>query len=239
MNLPGMEGKHMLPIALEPIPHLDREQPLRALSLPAWLQRCVNALTADFLKPTLPTELMLSSEQRIAIEVRIDELSEAELACDVDHTMAVVVELLEGFPAAKLSEDQARLKSKAYITALEGIATWAVAEATRRWLQAKAGSQNYDFAPSPPRLREVADQVLAELRAQRIQLRRLLRATADVPIDHDPETRAQMTRKFKELQADLKSANRWPAFRVKFGVADANEETTNSSEQAADPGVAA
>ena len=60
--------------------------------------------------------------------------------------------------------------------ALEGVPTWAVFEARRRWLQARAGSQNYDFAPSPPRLREVANDALSEVRGQRSTLQRLLRA---------------------------------------------------------------
>jgi hypothetical protein len=195
----------MLPMNVEPIANLDREQPLRTLSLPAWLQRCVNALTVDFLTPMIPADLALSEEQRRQVEIRVHELGEAEIACDVDHTMAVVVELLEAFPAAKLSEDQARRKAKGYMTALENVPTWAVAEAGRRWLQARAGPQNYDFAPTPPRLREVADEVLSQPRAQRHVLQRLLKAQPMSEEKEDPETRRRITEGYAELLAHLKN----------------------------------
>jgi hypothetical protein len=51
----------------------------------------------------------------------VEQLNAAELACDVDHTVAVVIDLLEGFPGARLSDEQARIRCKAYIEALESI----------------------------------------------------------------------------------------------------------------------
>jgi hypothetical protein len=147
----------------------------------------------------------LSEEQRRAVQARVDQLVEAEIAADVDQTMTVVVELLEAFPAAKLSDEQARLKAKGYITALEGVSTWAVVEARRRWLQARAGLQNYDFAPTPPRLREVADEVLVDVRAQRLFLQRLLKAEAVQEEKQDPETRRRISEGLSELLARLKT----------------------------------
>ena len=123
----------MLPVIFEPIQRLDPGRPLEALSLPGWLTCCVNSLGADYLNPEIPSELALSEEQRAAVAVRLDELALAEIACDVDHTMAVVVDLLEAFPAAKLSPDQVRSKAKGYIIALEDTPTWSVFEAARRW----------------------------------------------------------------------------------------------------------
>jgi hypothetical protein len=199
------EGKRMLPTEFEPISPLDPKRPLRALSLPAWLQRSVNALTADCLNPMIQASLALSEEQRRAVQARVDHLGEAEIAADVDETMMVAVELLEAFPAAKLSDEQARLKAKGYITALEGVPTWAVAEARRRWLQARAGLQNYDFAPTPPRLREVADEVLVDVRAQRLFLQRLLKAKPVREEKQDPETQRRINEGYAELLARLKT----------------------------------
>ena len=195
----------MLPMKFEPISPLDPKRPLRALLLPAWLQRSVNALTADYSNPTIPANLALSEEQRRDVQARVDLLGEAEIACDVDQTMTVVVELLEAFPAAKLSDEQARLKAKGYITALEGLPTWAVAEGGRRWLQARAGSQNYDFAPTPPRLREVTDEVLADVRAQRHFLQRLLKAKPVQEEKQDPQMRRRINEGYAELLAQLKT----------------------------------
>jgi len=195
----------MLPMKFEPISPLDPERPLRALSLPGWLQRSVSVLTADYSTPTIPAEFALSEEQRGDVQNRVDQLGEAEIACDVDQTMTVVVELMEAFPAAKLSCEQARLKAKGYITALEGLPTWAVAEAGRLWLQARAGPQNYDFAPSPPRLREVADEVLISVRKQRHLLQRLLRATPESGQEQNSETQQRINEGFTELLARLKT----------------------------------
>jgi hypothetical protein len=190
----------MRPAKFEPITPLDPEKPLQALSLPAWLQRCLNALTPDYFNPQIPAELALSKEQRAAIGARISALSQAEMACSVDHTMAVVVDLLEGFPTAKLTDDQARRKAKAYITALEDIPTWAVADAGQCWLKAKAGPQNYDFAPTPPRLRQIAEDALTDVRAQRIRLQRLLSATTEpVECEHSEESKKRVETMLSEF----------------------------------------
>jgi hypothetical protein len=197
----------MMPTNFEPIQHLDPERPLRALSLPAWLQRSVESLGADYMNPEIPIELALNNAQVQAVVVRLDELSGAEIACDVDHTMAVVAELFESFGTARLTDGQAKARAKGYLTALEGMPTWTVAEACRRWLQAKAGPQNYDFAPSPPRLREIADDVLCEVRAQRCSLERLLRARHPVVVENDPEARRRINEGFSELLGRIKSRN--------------------------------
>jgi hypothetical protein len=136
--------------------------------------------------------------------IRIEEIEKAEMLCDVDHTMAVVVDLLDAFPSTKLSEEQQKSKAKGYMTALEGMPTWAVAEARVRWLQARAGAQNYDFAPSPPRLREISDYVLTEVRGQRIVLCRLLNAKPDPPFER---SNPRVIEGFNDLLRTLKKAN--------------------------------
>ena len=194
----------MLPMSFEPIPRLDLDQPDRALWLPAWLQRCVSALPAGCLNPTIPAELALNQQQRRAVLVRVNELEEAETACDVDHTVAAVLEMLEAFPSANLSDAQARNKMKGYMTALEDVPTWAVVEACRRWLRARAGDQKYDYAPSPPRLRKIADEVLFAFRAQLHFLQQLLKAKPVSEVKQDPEMRQRINEGFAQLCARLK-----------------------------------
>jgi hypothetical protein len=194
----------MLPAPFEAIAPLDPANPLRALSLPQWVQNSLGALTAGYMSPTIPADFVFTEQQRSALERRIEDIDLAEMASDVDLTMAVVVELLEGFGGPRLSEDQARLRAKAYITALEGLPTWCVAEARRLYLRAEAGPQNYDFAPSPPRLAEIAKLALARLRAQRCELQRLLRAKPDRVTEHNPK----IAKGFADLLADLKARAR-------------------------------
>jgi hypothetical protein len=121
--------------------------------------------------------------------------------------MAVVAELFESFGTLRLTEAQAKARAKGYLTALEGVPTWAVAEASRRWLQAKAGPQNYDFAPSPPRLREIADDALSEVRGQRCVLQRLLKASPPMVAENDLGTRKRINEGFAELLGRLKGTN--------------------------------
>jgi hypothetical protein len=192
----------MLPTRFEPIQPLDPDQPLQALSLPPWVQRCLKDLTADYMNPEISAELALSDAQRAAVEARIEDLEAAEIACDVDNSMAVLAGLVEAFASARLTDEQARARAKGYMTALEGMPTWAVAEAARRWLRAECGPQNYDFAPSPPRICQICKDVLAELGAQRHVLQKLLRAR--VPQITSPEERQRINEGFGALLSTLK-----------------------------------
>jgi hypothetical protein len=181
-------------------------------------------LTADYTHPIITKpECVLTEPQRLAIERRVEELSTAELAGDIDVTMAAVVELLEGFGGPRPSDDQARLRAKAYITALEGVPTWCVIEAGRRWLRAEAGPQKYDYPPSPPRLAEIAKSVRGHLTAQRCDLQRLLRAKPD-RFTHE---RSDAIKKgYAELLANLTASMAPPriepeAVKARYGLSDA------------------
>jgi hypothetical protein len=185
----------MLPTKFEAIQPLDPVRPLRALCLPPWVERCVAAVTFD---GRLPSELALSQDQRGAISVRVDELMKEEMACDVPQTMVIIVGLVESLTNHKISAEQAEVRSEAWLTAFEGVPTWAVEEASVRWLQARAGPQNYAFPPTPPLLRQVADDILAEVRLQRMQLQQLLHAKPESQRD------ARVGRQLADLVAELR-----------------------------------
>jgi len=183
----------MLPAKFEAIQPLDPARPLRALCLPPWVERCVAAVTFD---GRLPSELALTEDQRGMISVRVDELMKGEMACDVPQTMVVIAGLVEALTNQKISAEQAEVRSEAWLTALEGVPTWAVEEASVRWLQARAGPQNYAFPPTPPLLRQVADDILAEVRMQRVQLQRVLNAR--------PESERDLAQQLADLVAELR-----------------------------------
>lgn len=181
---------------IEPLPPLDLARSLKTLSWPAWLQHSANGLTVGseevtredgvkgrLIVPTIVRSLAPSSSARNAIEARIAELRAARAAVDIDFAMAKVTELLLSFNAQQMNEAGAKARARGYITALEDLPAWAIAEACRRWLRGEAGEQNYNFAPAPPILRKAAESAAELVDHQLTALERLLSAK----VVDDPE----------------------------------------------------
>lgn len=119
------------------------------------------------------------------ITARLEELRAARAATDVDFAMAKVTELLLTFASQATNEAGARARARGYITALEDLPPWAIADACRKWLRGEAGEdQNYNFAPSPPVLRKLAEESARVVDVQITQLDRLLAAKV---VDDEPE----------------------------------------------------
>jgi hypothetical protein len=180
-----------------PLPPLDLARSLKTLSLPEWLMRSVNGLTvgseevvrADGVKaklviPTIRRSLAPTPAICSMIERRLDELRRAREAVDLDMAMAKVTELLLAFAGQAMNETGARARARGYITALEDLPAWAIADACRKWLRGEAGEQNYNFAPSPPVLRRIAEESASGVDHQIVQFERLLLAKV---IEDEPE----------------------------------------------------
>ena len=80
---------------------------------------------------------------------------------------------------------------RAYEMALDEVPTWAVEEAARRWNSGKSGPQR--FAPSPPELRCLADEVVLITKGKIAALRRLAKIEVSMAFGDVPqETRNRM-----------------------------------------------
>jgi hypothetical protein len=140
----------------------------------------------------------------VIIAKRIEGLTKIQAARDTDTAMAHVAELLLAFPSAQMSLESARARGKAYVTGLEGVPTYAIVEACRRWLRGQCGEQNYSFAPSAPVLRGVAEDIAKVGQFQIDQLQRVLDAQvipdpAQLSDDHREGMLKRLTDMFRGL----------------------------------------
>lgn len=115
--------------------------------------------------------------------------------------MAKVTELLLSFAGQSMNEAGAIARARGYITALEDLPAWAIAEACRQWLRGEAGEdQNYNFAPSPPVLRKLAASNAGRVEAQISLLNRLLSAAI---VEDEPEFSDEHCAAMRERLAGL------------------------------------
>jgi len=213
--------------ALVPVtPILPPANPARLPSLPGWLQQRSAAL-GSATQPdstgkhrqmtTLPKDLILSSSERAEVERHIAELEQyvgldqpiviRETAMSNDAAIGVMVAglLIKG-GGQKLDKASADSLTEDYLDALEDLPAWAVREALRKWNRAESpplDGKRHDFnwKPTPPTLRRLAQHELVGVKARILNLRKLCDA---VPlIEFSDEHREMM---LKRLQAVIHDA---------------------------------
>jgi hypothetical protein len=167
-------------------------------SLPAWAASRVDALRENLqLDPTtstfqdmltLPAALMLTQEQRAAIETHNEHLrsllaqtpeasEEAEKA-----TLVIVTKLLLVLPGQRTTEAGAEAKGDAYMAALDDLPYWATEAAVRNWYRGDCGTDergcpyDYQWAPAPGPLRRIAQVEAYRLKGRIVMLERVLSA---------------------------------------------------------------
>jgi hypothetical protein len=118
--------------------------------------------------------------------------------------MAKVTELLLSFAGQQMNEAGARARARGYITALEDLPAWAIAEACRCWLRGEAGEHNYNFAPAPPILRKIAESMASRVDTQMAMLERLLSAKIvedpqEFSAEHCETMRGRLAEVFREV----------------------------------------
>lgn len=163
-------------VKLEPIQLPDPRRPTQMPSLPAWLAARKGALAVNLQQvegryqdvQTLPAQMMLSDDQRTAIQSHLASLglllrqTPAESVDFERATFAAVTKLLLVKPAAKTSEAAAEARIDAYMAALDDVASWAIEAAIRKWYRGECGKDergkpyDYNWAPEPHALRRIA-----------------------------------------------------------------------------------
>lgn len=171
----NLGGRMNALVKLEPI-LLDLLRPTRTQSLPAWLGARKGALVVNLQEvegryqdvPTLPAAMMLSEEQRGAIQRHLDSLGSLLLqtpdkAVEFEKaTFGAIAKLLLLKPAARTTEEAVEARQDVFMDVLEDIPFWAVEAAIRKWHRGECGKDergkpfNYDFAPEPHALRRLA-----------------------------------------------------------------------------------
>lgn len=145
----------------------------------------------------IPSSVALTDRDRTEVAGMIRQAEEALAGAEPAEISREVAGLLLSFPTAALSEAAAAVRARAYHVALEGVPAWALQGAARRWLRAECDAHTLDFAPSPPRLRKLADEETLPVRELLVQLRRLL--GAEVVRTIASEERARVSGRLSEI----------------------------------------
>lgn len=170
-------------------------------SLPAWVASRVETLRDEPQKDkegkwrtvkTIPAALILGSSERRNLEQYADRLADflkrtpVESADAEAELIVLIAKMMMSLPGQKTGDDGAEASAEAYSAALDDIPPWAVAGALRRWYRGdvKVASNelrpNFDFRPSPARLRSIAFFEASGVRGQIDGIRALLSAEARV-----------------------------------------------------------
>jgi hypothetical protein len=200
--------------------------PAQLPSLPAWLQRRSAAL-GSALQPdssgrhremtTLPKDLILNSSEHAEVQhhiadleryTRLDQLitiRESQMGNDTAIGVMVAGLLIKG-GGQKLDKASADSLTEDYLDALEDIPAWCVREALRKWnrgesLPLDGKRHDFNWKPSPPTLRRLAQNELAGVKGRIISLQKLCEA---VPLIEFSDDHREMM--LKRLQVVIRAA---------------------------------
>mgnify|MGYP001617274039 CR=1 FL=1 len=176
-------------------------------SLPAWLITRVKAVSEEMQQDpegfrdrlTLPKELMLTPDQRQAIEGHLRNLrsllaqtSENNGECEA-KTLLCLTKIFLALPSRKSDETGTQAKAEAHMVALDDVPYWAVEAAARCWYRGTAGNDErgnpYDcsWAPAPADLRRIALRISSDLHVRIRELERTLGAVEFVDCSKELE----------------------------------------------------
>lgn len=99
------------------------------------------------------------------------------------------MKLLADYPADGASEAVEKARAENWLEALDGLPAWAVDAARRRWVRGEVAGVNPDFAPKPPRFRQIVVEVLSPVYERRNRLAMLLKAEVEREIPADERER--------------------------------------------------
>lgn len=169
----------------------------------------------------LPKDLILNYSERTEVQRHIAELDRftrldqlitiRETMMTNDAAMSVMVAglLIKG-GGQKLDKASADALTEDYLDALDDLPAWCVREAMRKWNRAESPAldgkrHDFNWKPTPPTLRRLAQHELASVKGRIINLDRLLNA---VPlIEFSDEHREDM---LKRLQTVIHEAAKPP-----------------------------
>lgn len=136
----------------------------------------------------------MTDDERFCIRRKIAELRAASEADDgIENRKArlgLVANLLLASPIANGTSEAGRARAEAFVSALDDIPPWAIAEAIKRWHRGECGhGYNYHWAPAPAELRELSMERLRPAKETIAHLEAVLgalsleRAMDPAPID--------------------------------------------------------
>jgi len=168
-------------------------------SLPRLLEELLKQAEVSQRETTIPRALT-TAERSTLSQIATEADMWANVKPEVPTMLETVARLLLAFPTANMSEAIAAARKDAYQVALEDVPTWAVAAAGKRWVRGDVAilgdKVNLSFPPSPPQLRLLALDEVANVRGAGIRAKKLLNAKVRKEIS--PEERARVLKKIRQ-----------------------------------------
>jgi hypothetical protein len=216
--------KNMEPSVLPEVRRLDRMP-----SLPAWVQQRIDALESECqpdntgkyrLMVVLPRAMILNSSERAVVEERVADraswldvgqpITLDERTLSNDQAISVIIaELLINPRGSKLDDISSRALAEAYLIATDDLPAWSVRNALRKWIRGESAKfdgkpHDFDWRPAPATLRRLAQMELAPIKAEMVQLEKLLIAVPRLELsdEHRAKIRARFAELLKTLQAN-------------------------------------
>lgn len=133
-------------------------------SRPAFLAICRNGLTVAMGEATIYEDRAPTAEQRSILEARTGALSRL-LGHRDDEAAFAKLALVLTLPSQSATGVDAKVRGMAYREALGDVPAWAVVEVCRRLLR-NGYPAHSRFAPTPPEMRGLCDELVAPIRAE-------------------------------------------------------------------------
>jgi hypothetical protein len=140
----------------------------------------------------LPENLILSFSEKQAVRQHIEQLGlclslnepmlyRGQLLTNDQAHSAMIAHLLMKGSGQKLDKEAAEALTEDYLDAIEDLPAWAVREALRKWNRAESirldgKPHDFNWRPTPPTLRRLAQHETTAVKAQKMQLEKLLDA---------------------------------------------------------------
>lgn len=192
---------------IEPIPTVDAADPVPTPCWPLWTQTKVNALSTNSMEPKLPQSYALTSLQRAEIERHLIVLRRCFAEAPANKRDKELKRLFSTLASAAISADAAEIKTEEYRRVVRDQPLWAIRRAIDSWFDGETPEGlvkdrgDYDFVPSPARLRKLCKYHATLVRLQVKQLERLLAAKLEP--EYSEEHRRKMLGKLGDANKEL------------------------------------
>lgn len=111
--------------------------------------------------------------------------------------------LLADYPADNSNPAIEQARAQNWVDALEGLPAWAIDRARLKWVRGQVEGANPDFAPKPPRFREIVLSCMAPVYERKSRLKLLLRAEPESEGNLSPERKAELADMLTNLAREI------------------------------------
>lgn len=168
-------------------------------SRPAFLAICRNGLIVEMGEARIFEDRAPTPAERSTLEARLTRLKSFLSERDDAEAFGRLAMVLT-MPSQSAEGVDAKVRGMAYREALDGVPSWAIVDACRRLLRG-GYPQHKRFAPSPPEMRSLCDELTWPLHSEIRELEDILRAKV-VPAPRHEKPISGKAKTWAELEAE-------------------------------------